>query len=115
MAILSSNTFFWLWETLSDCWHLTNKELNHFFLNEKELSVEDKTSLSSLNELLEIDLERNKKFVGTVQTDYEYYHKKSKHIINKIDTILAKHYGLTEEELDYIINYDIKYRMGLGG
>ncbi len=26
--------------------------------------------------------------------------------------ILAKHYGFTEEELDFIINYDIKYRMG---
>ena len=23
-----------------------------------------------------------------------------------------KHYGFTEEELDFIINYDIKYRMG---
>jgi hypothetical protein len=26
--------------------------------------------------------------------------------------ILAKHYSFTEEELDFIINYDIKYRMG---
>ena len=26
--------------------------------------------------------------------------------------VLAKHYGFTEEELDFIINYDIKYRMG---
>jgi hypothetical protein len=26
--------------------------------------------------------------------------------------VLAAHYGLTEEELDFIINYDIKYRMG---
>jgi hypothetical protein len=25
---------------------------------------------------------------------------------------LAKHYGFTKEELDFIINYDIKYRMG---
>ena len=32
--------------------------------------------------------------------------------INKIDKALAKHYGFTEEELDFIINYDIKYRMG---
>ena len=32
-------------------------------------------------------------------------------IIDRIDTILADHYGLTEEELDFIINYDIKYRM----
>jgi hypothetical protein len=27
---------------------------------------------------------------------------------------LAEHYGFSEEELDYVINYDIKYRMGLG-
>lgn len=26
--------------------------------------------------------------------------------------IIAKHYGFTEEELDFIINYGIKYRMG---
>ncbi len=32
-----------------------------------------------------------------------------------IDAALAPHYGFTEEELDFIINYDIKYRMGLSG
>jgi hypothetical protein len=37
---------------------------------------------------------------------------KSKPIIDDIDKALAKHYGFTEEELDFIINYDIKYRMG---
>ena len=26
--------------------------------------------------------------------------------------LLAGHYGLTEEELDFIVNYDVKYRMG---
>jgi len=36
----------------------------------------------------------------------------SKEIINSIDVALYKHYGFTEEELDFIINYDIKYRMG---
>ena len=37
---------------------------------------------------------------------------KSKPIIDEIDKVLAKHYGFTDEELDFIINYDIKYRMG---
>ena len=37
---------------------------------------------------------------------------KSKAIMDDIDRILARHYGFTHEELDYIINYDIKYRMG---
>jgi len=26
--------------------------------------------------------------------------------------VLTKHYDFTEAELDFIINYDIKYRMG---
>lgn len=38
--------------------------------------------------------------------------KLSKSIIDEIDTVLAEHYGFTDEELDFIINYDIKYRMG---
>jgi hypothetical protein len=29
--------------------------------------------------------------------------------------VLAKHYGFTDEELDFILNYDIKYRLGLDG
>ncbi len=37
---------------------------------------------------------------------------RSKPVIDEIDRVLAKHYGFTDEELDFIINYDIKYRMG---
>ena len=36
-------------------------------------------------------------------------------IIDEIDRALADHYGFTDEELDFIINYDIKYRMGRDG
>jgi len=36
----------------------------------------------------------------------------SKPITDEIDRVLAAHYGFTAEELDFIINYDIKYRMG---
>ena len=42
----------------------------------------------------------------------EFYPRRSKLFIDEIDKVLAKHYGFTEEELDFIINYDIKYRMG---
>ena len=38
--------------------------------------------------------------------------KKSKTIIDRIDQELGRHYGFTDEEIDFIINYDIKYRMG---
>ena len=36
-----------------------------------------------------------------------------KPIIDEIDWILARHYGFNEKETDFIINYDIKYRLGL--
>ena len=29
-----------------------------------------------------------------------------------MSNVLAKHYGFTNEELDFIINYDIKNRLG---
>jgi len=44
----------------------------------------------------------------------EFYPSHSKPIIDEIDRVLARHYGFTDEELDFIINYDIKYRMGRG-
>jgi len=40
------------------------------------------------------------------------YPKFSKSIIDEIDQALALHYGFSEDELDFITNYDIKYRMG---
>jgi hypothetical protein len=35
--------------------------------------------------------------------------------LTEIDRVLVVHYGFTDEELDFIINYDIKYRMGRNG
>ncbi len=40
------------------------------------------------------------------------YPARSKPIIDQVDHALAQHYGFTGEELDFIINYDIKYRLG---
>ena len=51
---------------------------------------------------------------GAVQ--YQRFRPASaKSIIDELDRVLAKHYGFTGEELDFIINYDIKYRMGRDG
>ena len=52
------------------------------------------------------------KTTGRVVYD-EFYPRRSKPIIDKIDRVLAQHYGFTDEELDFIINYEVKYRLGL--
>ena len=33
-------------------------------------------------------------------------------VLDEIDRVLARRYGFTAEELDFISNYDIKYRLG---
>ena len=48
---------------------------------------------------------------GWIEYD-EFYPRLSKTIIDEVDCLLAQHCGFTDEELDFIINYDIKYRMG---
>ena len=64
------------------------------------------------------DLKKNskiyKRVVKGVLTQFDsFYPALSKHIIDDIDRQLAQHYCFTEEELDFIINYDFKYRVGL--
>lgn len=63
-----------------------------------------------LNETIQI-AEYTYKNKGTVRFA-QFFPKKSKALIDEIDKVLAHHYGFTDEELDFIINYDIKYRMG---
>ena len=68
----------------------------------------------SLQNELELHSEshvRNQKTTG--RTEIQLFRVKPvKPIIDEIDIALAKHFCFTEEELDFIINYDIKYRMG---
>ena len=43
---------------------------------------------------------------------YSFKILRSKAVIDEIDKCLCKYLGFSDEELDFIINYDIKYRMG---
>ncbi|BCB97071.1 hypothetical protein JZK55_19930 [Dissulfurispira thermophila] len=113
VSVFNSTLYFWFWEIISDGWHITSKELDSFLLDLNQMSTFIKAPLSEFTDKLMEDLDNKKCYVGTKQTKYEYYHKLSKPIIDEIDCVLARHYGFTEEELDFIINYDIKYRMGI--
>ena len=94
---------------------MNNREVFSFKIDmdDKKLSLLVSKSRDLMKSLQENSRRRRYEYQtsGTVEYD-EFYPNKSKQIIDEIDSILAKHYGFTEEELDFIINYDIKYRMG---
>ena len=100
--------FFFFWVAVSDCWHITNKELSSFKVIIQNV---DFKRFESLIQTLETKLENTKEFVGTKQTDYVYKHKFCKEEINAIDDALAPIYGLTELENENLKNYHLKYRI----
>ena len=115
IAILSSD-YFWYWYTVtSNCRDLNPFDLSYFPLPQGCLND---TKIIDLGEKYLKDIQfnsikaiRNQKQTGT--TEYQLFTiSKSKPIIELIDRELVKYYGFTDEELDFIINYDIKYRMG---
>jgi hypothetical protein len=118
LGLLNSSLFYLWFIVQSDSRHLNIREITSFPRPKNFIVSEE--YYSCLRKLM-LDYEAHKRrkntyYASTGNVGYdEYYPKLSKPIIDQIDTIIAKHYGLTEEELDYIINYDIKYRMGISG
>ena len=113
VGLMNSSLFYWFYINYSDGHNFTKTVIGSMPYD----YLYDKTFRKQVI-LLMNDMESKKgrksctyKTTGKVEYD-EYYPKLSKSIIDEIDKILAVHYGFTEEELDFIINYDIKYRMG---
>jgi hypothetical protein len=116
VALMNSNMFYWFYVNFSDGHNFTKHVIGSLPFVYPNRSIADK--LKKANHDLMDDLRKNAqrkdayyKATGEVQYE-EFYPKLSKLIIDEIDKVLAKHYGFTPEELDFIINYDIKYRMG---
>ena len=110
-CFFNSSTFYYLWILLSDCWHVTLLDIANIKFDYSKLNNDEVDKLEKLSIKLENDLEKNKKYIGSKQVEYEYKHKFSKFIIDDIDRIIGKIYSFTDEEIEFIINYAYKYRM----
>lgn len=113
-AILSSSLYWWHYFVNYDLFNLKDYMIFSFCFDYPFNDYD----LIQLAEKLEKTLLTNsvpyviKSKTKGEQKTYKYNNRDVKPIIDEIDQFLANHYGFTAEELDYIINYDIKYRMG---
>ncbi len=114
-AILNSSLFYSYFVAYSDCFHLSQTLVERFPVTGEILND---GALAKHGEELMIDLKQNaeKKTICTKAGDEieyaEFVAAKSKPIIDTIDVRLMEHFGLCEEQQEFILNYDIKYRMG---
>jgi hypothetical protein len=110
-AVGSSSMFFFWFFAVGNCRNLTLDDLKTFPIGKPSKKILSR--ISSLFDELMIDFNKKSSIKSRGTTSFqEFDWGASKPIIDKIDAVLADHYGFTEEELDFIINYDIKYRMG---
>lgn len=114
LCSLNSQLSYWYWIVQSDCYRFTKTDALNFPINDyidnQSYAKYSKEIIDSYekNSAIQEKTARN----GELSREKQYFPQKSKPIIDQIDALLAQHYGFTHEELDFIINYDIKYRMG---
>lgn len=117
-ALLNSSLFYVYFVAYGDCFHLSDTLAAGFPVKAEVISDDNLADLNS-QLMAELDSHSERKTItsrrgGAIdRIEYdEYYGARCKGTIDQIDSRLAQLYGLTAEETDFIINYDIKYRMG---
>lgn len=114
-AAYNSNLFWWYYAINFDLFNFKDYMIFGFQL---DYPINHETEIIKLSNKLELNLRNNALFYDInsktkgVNRTVTYQKSNSKSIMDEIDAILASIYGFNDEELDFIINYDIKYRMG---
>ena len=108
-AILSSNLFYWFWLIHSDWHNMRTSEIENFPIPYNNFDDKTLEQISELYNIYLADLKKNAK--KTVTGLNIFVARKSKHIIDQIDDLICPLYSLTQEEIDFIKNYEIEFRL----
>ena len=107
-ASLSSTLFYWFWLIHSDWHNLRTSELAMFPIPYTSYCDDELSEVKVLYDSYLKDLNQNSKVMKSGLRCY--YARQSKSLIDKIDKYIGKKYGLTDAEIEFIINYDSRYR-----
>jgi hypothetical protein len=117
-ACINSSFFYYSWLLLSDCYHTTLRDISRFPVSSRSLGDAQSTNLkvaaSKLLQALESEstLQRESKKDGTQRLYQRFFPQKCKPLADQVDVIIGHALRLTAEQVDFVKNYDIKYRLG---
>ena len=115
-ATLSSSLFFWFYQVLSNNLDMKLYEIFSFGIPKLNAVNSVIRKVKKIYKDYLQDIERNviirqTERYANIDEFKEYTIGKSKHLIDKIDDMICPLYGLTQKEIDFIKNYEIKYRL----
>jgi hypothetical protein len=112
-ALLNSQLFYWYWISNSNCMDLVSREvleLPVFSLTNADVVRFAKLEQRLLSAYYESSTTRIRQGERINVEEINFDVRQAKPVIDEIDSRLGDYYGFSGEELDFILNYDIKYR-----
>jgi len=113
-CLLNSSLFYWFYSAFCDCEHVNDGVVRGFFIPQQWNKMQWASMSTRLLQSLADHARR--KVINTAQGHtIEYDEMKalfSKDVIDEVDRALGAQYGFTHAEVDFLVNYDIKYRVG---
>jgi hypothetical protein len=119
ISLLNSNLFYCWFVWNSNCRDLTIKEIESFpfsfqtcekstIQNLPQKCVELMKNYKSISEVIDVT------YAATGAVRYEQIDtKRAKSAIDEIDRVLGQHFDLDPAQLDFVLNFQVKYRMGV--
>lgn len=117
VATINSTTFYFYWQVFFDGFKAGKYCVERFPMNRIADSALVRSLAKQCGSMIE-DMKTNAvrlraRYAATGDVEYDqFYPRKSKIHMDKVDALLQRHYQFTDEELDYVINCDVKFRMG---
>jgi len=119
IAVLNSNLWWWYYTMHFDMYNCKDYMIYNFpfdyvscnYIN--ELTLKGKQICDFMFDTAERKIQHYK--TTGYREQLIFSPSKAKHIIDEVDSMLSKHYNFTNDELDYILNYDVKWRKGITG
>ena len=114
-GLLNSQLFYWYWISNSNCMDVVAREVLELpvFALDRVAGAPFAALMGRLLEAYDagntIRVRRGAR-INVAEVDFDM--RQAKPIIDEIDILLADCYLFTDEETDFILNYDIKYRGG---
>jgi hypothetical protein len=116
LCLINSSLFYWFWRAHGDGFHCGYRDVYRMSLISdlpsrflKEISSISNRLMDALNNASRMKNITTKRGQISYQ---EFYPKLTKGILDEVDRSLGHVYGFTDHEIDFLINYDFKYRMG---
>jgi len=115
LALLNSHLFYWYWIAFSNCMDVVARDVLEFPVFRLE-EVDPAPFASLVAHLLTLYHEgattraRRGARIQTSETTIDA--RRARAVIVATDRLLAHHYGFNDEELDFVLSYDLKYRLG---